>query len=83
MNQFSLFLGPFGTILRAGLHAVGNACAVKSAADDVVTNARQVFYAAAADHYYRVLLQIVANTRNVGSYLELVGQPDSGDFAKS
>lgn len=76
-------MGRLAIVLRAGLHAVGNACAVKSAADDVVTNVWQVFYAAAADHYYRVLLQIVADTRNVGGYLDLVGQIDSGDFAKS
>ena len=83
MNQFSLFLGPFGAILRAGLHAIGNACAVESAADDVVTNARQVFDAAAADHHNRVFLKIMTDTGDVGSYLDLVGQPDSGDFTKS
>jgi len=47
---------------------------VQSAADDVVTYARQVTDLAATDQYYRVLLQVVTDTGDVAGTFDLVGQ---------
>src|SRR5262245_38409245 len=72
------FCSVFGAPLLAVLHALG----VEHTAQDVVADARQVFYAAATDHHYRVLLQIVALARDVADHLEAVGEPHLGDLAQ-
>ena len=45
--------------------------------------AGQIFHPAAPDDHNRVLLEIVADARNIGRHLHAVGQPDSGHFAQS
>src|SRR5216683_274396 len=67
-------LRSLGPVFRASLLAVLDALRVEHAAQDVVAHARQVLHAAAADHHHRVLLQIVALTRNVADHLEAIGQ---------
>src|SRR6266550_4396274 len=42
----------------------------------------QVLDAAAADHDHRVLLKVMAFTRNVADHLEAIGQAHLGDLAK-
>ena len=64
------------------MHPLGHAGRVKSAADDVVTHAGQVAYTAAADEHHAVLLQVVANTRNVARTFDLIGQTDTGDLTQ-
>ena len=49
----------FGT----GLLSVGYAGSIKSTSDDVVSGTRKVLYTAAADQNNRVLLKVVALTR--------------------
>src|SRR5262245_51981117 len=75
-------LGPFCSVFGAPLLAVLHALGVEHTAQNMVADARQVFYAAAADHHHRVLLQIVALARNVADYLEAVREPHLGDLAQ-
>ncbi len=48
----------------------------------MVADAGQVLDAAAADEHHRVLLQVVAFTRDVADDLEAVGEPDLGDLTE-
>ena len=48
----------------------------------MVTHAGQVAYTAAADEHHAVLLQVVANTRNVARTFDLIGQTDTGDLTQ-
>ena len=75
-------LRSLGSVLRAALPAILHADRVERAADDVVANARQVLHAAAADEHHRVLLQVVADARDVGRDLDAVGEPDARDLAE-
>ena len=67
-------LGPLGAVLGTGLHPAVDALGIQRAADDVVTHTGQVLDTAAADHDHRVLLQVVADTGDIGSDLVSVGQ---------
>ena len=75
-------LGTLGTVLGTSLHTAIHALGIQSAADDVVTNARQVLDTAAADHHDGVLLQVVADTGDVGGNLVAIRQADTGDLTK-
>src|SRR5262249_24628234 len=52
--------GPFRSVLGSPLAALVDADRIKGSANDMVTHARQVFDAAAADQNNGVFLQIVA-----------------------
>src|ERR1700687_761882 len=69
-------------VLRTALFTVLDALGIQHAAEDVVAHARQVLDAAAADHDHRVLLKVMAFTRNVANDLEAVGQAHLGHFTK-
>src|SRR6476646_1786704 len=69
-------------VLAATLFAVAHAGCVERAPDDVVLDRRKVLHAAAADEDDRVLLEVVADARDVGRDLHLVGEPDAGDLAE-
>ena len=69
----------FGT----GLLSVGYAGSIKSTSDDVVSGTRKVLYTAAADQNNRVLLKVVALTRDIACYFDTVGKTNSGDLSKS
>src|SRR5690348_14150567 len=71
-----------GAILRTALLAVLDALGIQHAAENVVAHAGQVLDAAAADHDHRVLLQVMALTRDVTDHLEAIGQAHLGDLAK-
>src|SRR5687768_12542001 len=72
-----------GAVLTATLASAVDTGGVERAAHDVITNARQVLDSSAADEHDGVLLQIVADTRDVGGDLELVRQADPRHFAES
>src|SRR5678815_4871648 len=59
-----------------------DALQVERAANDVVSNARQVLDAAAADQHDAVLLQVVAFATDVRNDLEAVRQAHLGDLAQ-
>ena len=66
-------LRPLRAILGAGLHPLGDALGIQSAADNVVTDTRKVLYTAATDEDDAVLLQIVADTGNIRGNLDIIG----------
>src|SRR3954468_12654384 len=58
-------LRPLGAVLGTSLFAILHARGIEAAAHDVVTHARQVLDAAAANQHDRVLLQIVSFAADV------------------
>ena len=76
-------LGALGTVLGTGLHTTLNTLGVEGTTDDVVADAGQVLYTAAADHDHRVLLQRMTHTGDVSGDLVAVGQTDTGDLTQS
>src|SRR5512133_721265 len=69
-------------VLRAALLAALDAHGVEGPADDVVADAREVLHAAAADQDDRVLLEVMADARDVARHLEAVRQPDARHLAE-
>src|SRR6185503_6388765 len=70
------------SVLRTALHAAGDADGVERAAHHVIPNARKILDAAAADEHERVLLQVVADARDVGRDLDAVGQAHARDLTE-
>src|SRR5258705_8792406 len=73
-------LRPFCSVHGAALFAVLDALGVEHTAQDVIAHARQVFDAAAADEHHRVLLQIVAFTRDVAHHFVAIGEANFRDL---
>ena len=46
----------------------------------MISDAGEILYPSSPDEYDRVLLQIVSLSGNIGSDLETVDEPDSGDL---
>ncbi len=81
-----LLLGSFGflgAVPGTGLLTTVDALGVQLSTDDMVTHTRQILDTAAANHDDGVLLQVVANTGNVGSDLVTIGQTDTRDLTQS
>ena len=70
------------TVLGTALHTTLNTLGVERTADDVVTHAGEVLDTAAADQNDAVLLQVVADTGDVGGNLIAIRQADTGDLTK-
>ncbi len=68
----------FGTSLFPLIDAGG----IERSANNVVPYPRQILYPSATDHYYRVFLQIVPFTRNIGSDLDAVRQAHASHLAQ-
>src|SRR4051794_36732787 len=66
----------------ASLLAVANALGVQRTADDLVSHARKVLHTAATHEHHRVLLQVVADARDVGGDLDAAGETDASDLAQ-
>src|SRR3712207_5411922 len=66
----------------ASLLAVADTLGVERAADDLVTDTGQVLHPAAAHEHHRVLLQVVADARDVGGHLDATGEADASDLAQ-
>src|SRR6478735_8053938 len=69
-------------VAAARLLAVLHALRVQRATHDLVAHAGQVLHTAAADQDDRVLLEVVALTRDVSGDLHLAGELDAGDLAQ-
>src|SRR6266446_3067327 len=72
---------PLDAIFGAAHPPLFDAAGVEGAANDVVTDAGQIFDATAAYEHNGMLLQVVAFIGNVSDDFEPVGEPDFGDFA--
>src|SRR5262245_43872819 len=82
MRAGSLLPAGLGAVLAATLLAVAHAGGIKGAADDVVLDGREVLHPATAHEHDRVLLQVVADARDVGRDLHLVAELDARDLAQ-
>src|SRR5688500_4304970 len=71
-----------GTVAAAGLLTVLHTLGVEGAADDLVADAGKVLHPTAADEPGRVLLEVVANSRDVRRDLDAAGQAHAGDLAQ-
>src|SRR3712207_3776004 len=66
----------------ASLLAVAHTLGVQRAADDLVADAGQVLHPAAPHEHHRVLLQVVADARDVRGHLDATGEADASDLAQ-
>ena len=82
MNPQKLLLRALRAVLGAGLHTLGHTGSIQRAADDVITNARQVTDTAAADEHHGVLLQVVADAGDVASTFDAVRQANTGNLTR-
>ena len=80
-NLHSLFRS-LGTIFGSPLLAVSDALGVEDTTNNVVANSREILNATATNHNDRVLLKIVALSRNVADHFITVRQPYLGNFAQ-
>src|SRR5690606_37086528 len=72
------------TVVRTALLTILDALGIQHTAQDVVTDTRKVLHAAAADKHNRVLLQVVAFTRDVANgFNAVLGQANLGNLTKS
>src|SRR3954468_9035973 len=78
MSALLLLRAVAAASLLAVLHALG----VERTADDLVADTGEVLHATAADEHDRVLLQVVADARDVGGDLDPRGEPDARDLAE-
>src|SRR5213592_3333379 len=78
----ALSLRFLGSVLRAALPTILDSDRVERAADDVVAHPGEVLHAPAADEDHGVLLQIVADARDVGRDLDAVGQAHTRNFSE-
>src|SRR3954467_7385524 len=69
-------------VTAAGLLAVADTLGVQRAADDLVADAREVLDPAATHEHDRVLLQVVADARDVRRHLDLAAQLHPSDLAQ-
>src|SRR6478609_11822374 len=69
-----------GAVLAAALLAVADAGGIEGAPDDVVLHRREVADAATADEHDGVLLEVVADPRDVGRDLHLVREAHARDL---
>src|SRR3954471_3089873 len=69
-------------VTAASLLAVLDALGVERAANDLVADAGEVLHTAAADEHDRVLLQVVADARDVRRDLDAAREPHARDLAQ-
>src|SRR6266516_3634805 len=69
-------------VTAASLLAVAHALRVQRAADDLVPDAGQVLHPTATHQHDRVLLEVVADARDVRRDLDAVAQPDACHLAQ-
>src|SRR3712207_4865587 len=69
-------------VAATGLLAVADALGVQRATDDLVAHAGEVLHATAAHEHHGVLLQVVADARDVGGHLDATGEADARDLAQ-
>src|SRR5699024_54578 len=71
-----------GAVAAASLLAAPDTLGVEGAAHDLVADAGKVLHSATAHEHDGVLLQVVADARDVGRDLDARGQPHTGDLAQ-
>src|SRR5699024_6906573 len=77
-----LFFRFFRTVFRTALLTTFNTCGIECATYNVVTNTRQVFHTASANQNDTVLLEVMADTRNIRRHFHIIRSTDTGVFAQ-
>ncbi len=80
-SRSSTRLNSLGTVLRASLLPVFHTGGIECSSNDVIADARKIFDSAASDQHHGVLLQVVADTGNVGGNFDTIGEANPGDFS--
>lgn len=70
------------SITRTGLLAVGDSGRIERAANDLVTNTREVLDSTTTNEHDGVLLEVVTLAGDVSGYFHAVGETNSGNLAK-
>ena len=78
-----LAFGPLGTILGPGTLPLLYPNGIQCSSNHMVAHPGKVLDTSTADQNDGVFLQIVADSRNVGGYLNPVRKSDPSHFAKS
>ena len=76
------FLRSLGTVFGTCLSSFCNTCCIKSSSDDVISYTRDILDSAASDKNNTMLLQIVADARDIRCDLDTVRQTYSGYLTK-
>jgi hypothetical protein len=74
-------LGRLGAVLGAGLTTILDSSGVQGAADDVVSDTRQILDTTTPNQDHRVLLKVVPNAGDVGGHLKARGEAHSSHLA--
>src|ERR671916_961810 len=69
-------------VTAAGLLAVADTLGVQRTADDLVADTREVLHTTATHEHDRVLLQVVADARDVRRHLDLAAELHTSDLAQ-
>src|SRR3984893_9776742 len=69
-------------VLRAPLVAPRNAGRIQRSAHHVITHSRQILHTSSADQHNRVLLQVMANARDIRRHFNSIRQTNARHFAK-
>ena len=77
------FLRSLSAVFGTCLASVVYACSIKGASDDMVSYTRQILNSSASDQNNAVLLQIVADARDISRNFDTVSQTYSGNLSKS
>src|ERR1019366_3804873 len=84
--RHTLFRGSlrtFRAVLGARLLPAGHSSRVHCSAHNVIADTRQILDAAAADQHNRVLLEVMADSWNIGRDFDTVGEPYAGHLPQS
>ena len=77
-----LGLGLFRSIFRTTLLPVRNPCSIKGPANNMISDTGKIFNTPSPNQHNRMLLEIMANSRNISRYLEPVRHPDTSDLSQ-
>src|ERR1700682_4455859 len=77
---FLCLLLALGAVLRAPLVAPRNAGRIQRSAHHVITHSRQILHTSSADQHNRVLLQVMANARDIRRHFNSICQTNARHF---
>jgi hypothetical protein len=84
LNGLGLFtwLRALGSVLGASTTATINAKAIKTTADDMISDTGEILHTASANEHDGVLLEVMSLTADVGDHFLAVGEANLGNRAK-
>jgi hypothetical protein len=73
---------PLGPVKAPALPATLNSGGIEMASYNMVFHSREIFNLTAPDEDDTVLLELVADTRNIGGHFDAIREPDPSDLTK-